>query len=682
MKGVAVVGASERTLWTYWMVHNLQQYGYGAQIWPVNPNRPEVFGLPCYPTLDDIPGVPEIGVIVVRPELASAAGRKLIELGARTVIVVSNGFRESGTPEGIAAEEELVKICGAADARLIGPNCVGFASLHDGMCAIAEPVPQAMKPGSVTVTSHSGAMVSGVLGALDNEGLGIDQCFSIGNGASFGMAASLAAGVDAPNTRVICAVVEGIPQREVLEETVRRGHEAGKEFVFLLLGQSAGGRKVAQSHTGAVIGEGRVARAWLRRIGVTVTTSVEELARTATLVGYMGRPTPGKGLFVMTASGGSAGLASDLAEKHGVPLAQVSEETTEKMRAALPAGAYPGNPLDMVAGIDPAKRDELMAAVCSDPSVGVLLEPYTITWPDDSVGRSWHRAGFEEFARHSRQFGTPGVVSSIFEGPLSPWIREYHDRTGLVVTPGLNTTMAALGRLYGSEGPVRSAASSDGGGVSGATSSVIGEEAGRDLIIAAGLPVVPGRLVADVAGAAAEAAASPGPWVLKLGLPGVAHKGRVGGVKVNLWGEAAVTAAGQEIAHSAVRAGLADRPEDVPFLMQEMHSGPEILLGAVRDEIAGPSLTVSLGGWAAEAATPFGVLTLPMSADEVASEVRRWGLGRLLGSDREAQLIEFTSGLAAQFAGSGAIGSYTVVEINPLILGPKGPVAADVLLIQ
>jgi acyl-CoA synthetase (NDP forming) len=674
--GIAVVGASERTLWTYWLFRNLELYGYDGEIWPVNPSRPEVFGRPCFADLDSIPGTPETGVIVVRPDLAVDACRRLVELGSRTVIVVSNGFRESGTDVGINAEREMVEICRTAGVRMIGPNCVGYASFHDNMCAIAEPVPPALRAGDVTLASHSGAMISGVLGALDVEALGIDHCFSIGNAALFDMAEALQAGVDSDATRIICAVVEGIPPRDQLERVIAAGHSAGKEFVFLLLAQSAGGQKVAASHTGAVIGEQRVARAWLRKLGVIVTSSVEEMARAANIVRSTGRPRPGTGAFVVTASGGGAGLASDLAERHEVPLANVSDKTLETMRTALPAGAYAGNPLDMVAGIAPEARAELFRAVGSDPSVGLLMEPYTVTWPDDSPGRSWHRSGFEDFAHQCASSGLPGIVCSIYDEPLTDWMIEYRDRTGLCVLGGLGTTMAALGAIYRTDTtPLPPSPPGDT-----STATVIGEAEGRALLVEAGLAVVPGEKVADSEAATQVAAGRPGPWVLKLGLAGVGHKGRVGGVRVGLWGRDAVQRAGREIADSAVAAGLADHPSAVPFLLQEMHTGPEILLGAVRDPIAGPSVTVSVGGWAAEGSQPFGTLTLPATDGEIAQEFHNWHLGHLLGVDREADLLEYVAGLCHSFV-DGKLSTYTVVEINPLILGMSGAVAADVLIV-
>jgi succinyl-CoA synthetase beta subunit len=241
--------------------------------------------------------------------------------------------------------------------------------------------------------------------------------------------------------------------------------------------------------------------------------------------------------------------------------------------------------------------------------------------------------------------------------------------------------MAALGRLYGSDGPSRRSSQSAPADPT-QLPAVIGEDEGRDLLTAAGLPVVPGAMVADIDAASIVAARAPGPWVLKVGVPGVAHKGKVGGVKVGLWGETAVREAAEQIARAAIAAGLVDETAEVPFLMQEMHLGPEILLGAIRDEIAGPSLTVSLGGWAAEAATPFGVVSLPLSDEELAMQMGGWQLGHFLGTEKESQLIEYATGLSRAFVSGGSLSIFTVVEINPLILGPDGAVAADVLIVR
>jgi hypothetical protein len=41
-RGVAMVGASDRGFWTYWIAHNLQRFGYAGRVWGVNPRKPKL----------------------------------------------------------------------------------------------------------------------------------------------------------------------------------------------------------------------------------------------------------------------------------------------------------------------------------------------------------------------------------------------------------------------------------------------------------------------------------------------------------------------------------------------------------------------------------------------------------------------------------------------------------------
>ena len=50
---IAVVGASTRKI-GYQIIKNLL-YGYKGKIYPVNPNYPEIEGIPCFSSLEDIP---------------------------------------------------------------------------------------------------------------------------------------------------------------------------------------------------------------------------------------------------------------------------------------------------------------------------------------------------------------------------------------------------------------------------------------------------------------------------------------------------------------------------------------------------------------------------------------------------------------------------------------------------
>ena len=172
-----------------------------------------------------------------------------------------------------------------------------------------------------------------------------------------------------------------------------------------------------------------------------------------------------------------------------------------------------------------------------------------------------------------------------------------------------------------------------------------------------------------------------GPLAVKVSLAGVGHKDRIGGVRLGLTAPDDVRAACEEIAAGAVAAGAAAAPGDVRFLVTEMAFGPEVLLGALRDPVAGPTVTVAVGGWAAEAGATLGTIVGAPDAAALAALARGWDLPRLLGQRRTADLVAVLERLAAAFAG-GALATYGTVEINPLILAAGGPVIVDALLVE
>ena len=60
---IAVIGASTRKGGSQ-IVENLL-YGYKGGIYPVNPNHKEIRGLPCFPSLEDIPHEVDMSIIFV-----------------------------------------------------------------------------------------------------------------------------------------------------------------------------------------------------------------------------------------------------------------------------------------------------------------------------------------------------------------------------------------------------------------------------------------------------------------------------------------------------------------------------------------------------------------------------------------------------------------------------------------
>ena len=404
------------------------------------------------------------------------------------------------------------------------------------------------------------------------------------------------------------------------------------------------------------------------------------------LLRSFGRPDPARGAFVITASGGGATLTADAAERNGAVLAPLTADTVTTLRAELPAGPVPRQPARRHRRQRPGRRQgRSYDAVAADPTVGILVEPYVLPWPDESEGHRWHRDALERLADAAAETGVDVAVISTFEQEPNDWITGYASRRNVSVTCGLEDTMKALGKLYG---------------VSGARPSGVGgpPRAGQRLGRAparprsprsrgarswrrAGFAVPRGGVASSEAEAVELAAALRQPLVVKVSEPAVAHKGRIGGVEIGVVGE------------DGVRDGLAPHRGE---RRGERHAGAERRRGAgrrdgVRPRAARrgaarrrrrPDADVAVGGWAAESGAVFGTTPLPASADDLAALRRALGPAAAAGRGarrRAGPLRRRSSGGRSWTATSAA---YETVEINPLMLTADGAVAADVLLLR
>jgi len=159
-KSVALVGASERVgsvgrnvLW------NLLSSPFGGTIFPVNQKRSNILGVRTYPSVRELPEVPDLVVITTPAGSVPGVLREAVELGIPGGIVISAGFKETG-PEGVALEREIMQIVGGK-MRIIGPNCLGVMNPIQGLNATFAAT--VAKPGNIAFMSQSGALCTAVL---------------------------------------------------------------------------------------------------------------------------------------------------------------------------------------------------------------------------------------------------------------------------------------------------------------------------------------------------------------------------------------------------------------------------------------------------------------------------------------------------------------------------------------
>ena len=209
------------------------------------------------------------------------------------------------------------------------------------------------------------------------------------------------------------------------------------------------------------------------------------------------------------------------------------------------------------------------------------------------------------------------------------------------------------------------------------------EDAGKEWLREAGMPVPAGRVV--TAREAARAAAEIGfPVALKMMSPRLAHKTEAGAVALNLGNPAQLQKALAQMADAVAAydpSAVTDR-----FLVEAMSPPPlaELILTLRRDPQFGHALVLGSGGVLVELLGDAVTLLLPCSVEEVKRGLEGLRLAPLLHGYRArpaADLVRISDDVNALVrAYLQDVDEIAEVEINPLFVYLDRVVAIDVLL--
>ena len=332
---IAVVGASPRNLAAVETV-----VASGVRAWGVNPNRDEVAGLRCYPSVAELPEVPGCAFLMVNHERVEAAFEEAAAAGVRAFVVPGVGAEagEAAKP----TTERLARRARELGATLLGPNCMGF--FVPGGAAAWNGRPQdTTAPGHVAVLCQSGSIADAFLSLGGRIGL---RCVvSSGAEAVTDAADFLAFFAEDPGTRAVGLFLETVRRPDAFVDALRRCAEAGKPVVCLKVGRSEAAARAALSHTGALVGSDRAFSAVLRRYSAIEVGDFHELVETLEILGRDRWPR-GTRIAGISESGGECALLADQAEAAGIPFEPLSARARSALSAAFPNYLAPGNPLD------------------------------------------------------------------------------------------------------------------------------------------------------------------------------------------------------------------------------------------------------------------------------------------------------------------------------------------------
>ena len=603
-RAVAVIGASERkgsvgrtVLW------NLISNPFGGTVYPVNPKRGNVLGVRAYPSLAALPERVDLAVVVTPAAGVAEVIRECAAAGARGVIIISAGFKETG-PEGARLEQEILAIAREARIRVIGPNCLGVMNPCTGFNATFAGA--LARPGNVAFLSQSGALLTAILDWSLEAKVGFSAFASLGSMLDVGFGDWIDYLGNDPKTKSILIYMESIGDARAFLSAAR-SVALRKPIIVLKAGRTAPAAQAAAFHTGALVGSDEVLTAAFRRCGVLRVDSIADLFYMADTLAKQPRP-PGKRLTILTNAGGPGVLATDALIAGGGELAVLSPAASEKLDAFLPSSWSHANPVDILGDADPERYARALEVAGDDPGSDgllVVLTPQDMTEPSATADRlkacahrtpgkpllaSW--MGGLDVAAGKRILSDAGIP--VFAYPdtaarIFNYLWKYsYNRRGLYETPSQTEEPAGASRRLEAHALIE-AARAEG-------RTLLTEIESKQLLALRGIPCVETRLARSADEAAAHAQSIGYPVVVKLHSRTITHKSDVGGVVLNLPDAGAV-----RDAFTAIRARLAALGQEGGFegvTVQPMVilRGHELIVGSSVDPQFGPVLLFGAGG--------------------------------------------------------------------------------------
>lgn len=669
-RGVALVGASEKSMFSAIAYRNLVDFGWADRTYLVNRRGVETHGRPTVTSCGEIDGPVDVALLMVPQAGTLEALTDAAAAGIRNAVVLSSGYGEAGAV-GRQAQAELVAEAERLGVVVLGPNMLGFANLTEGIPVVAIPgLPR--RPGPVALLSQSGASSSAMCDFASQAGVGLSTMVTLGNEAMVTAGHVLDHLVDDPGTRAVAIFLETVRDPETFRRAARRAAEAGKPVVVLKAGSSELSARTAAAHTGALVGDDRTIDAVFRDLGVIRVDTIEDMLITAGLAAHTGRLRCA-GLGVVSISGGACDVLADRAEDAGLALPPLGADTVRALEAVMPDYGTVQNPLDVTGAaiIDPSLFTSSITAVAADPAVGAVAVISGAPWEGEPGTPYPSQRMLDAIGAGAASADVPVVLTTQVMQPVTAWTEEVLGVAGIpYAVCGLSQAVTAFARTaWWSEATRDRAAGSAPAAVpvppSAERTGSWSEARARILLESAGIPVVPARLATDAEEAVKAAAEFGGVVALKIASPDLLHKSDIGGVLLGVHGETAV-----RDGFAQVRAAAPDARVEGVLVSPMREGGVELLVGVVRDPEWGPMLAVGLGGLFVEvlkdsALTPLPVtpervrpLLLGLRAAPLLAGVRG---GRPADVDRVAEVVARVGDLAL------ALGDeLESLEINPL----------------
>lgn len=620
----------------------------------VHPNKDDVLGLKCLPSIASLESTPELAVVMVGHTRVEEAVYELMDRGTRAFFFPGLGSEAGADGPLIAAR--IRERAAANGSMIIGQNCMGIA-----------------KPGgSPWIGSISDSFVNGHVGISAQSGSIAEAFTTIGPRIGFRFIASTGSELnrdvsdfmsfmaDDEETRAVGIFIETIRRPDAFIAALEKCAAAGKPVVALKVGKSGVAKRIALAHTGAVVGSNQAFSATLKRFSAIEVEDFPEMVETLEVLGKKRRPN-GVRVSAVSESGGECGLMADRAEKNGVSFAALPEKTAIALNKEFPNYQHPQNPLDAW-GVDTPEVvfPRSMEMLAESGAYDTLIAQVDISRFRGADELVWCNMVVESLGKTAEKFNISPAVVSVHSVDAPQSILDICAQYDLPLLRGINGAMQALGHAgrwskpstihqnFGSPIVISDMVTREG---------ALPEYESAEILERYGVPIASRKRVTSSDQAAAVAESLGFPVVVKS--DGPAHKSAAGGVILNI--------------NSAVEATAAvEKLGGIAFIAAQIPKGVEALVGMVRDEEFGPILAVGHGGVTVESKKPVTMLG-PVDLATAQKMVAEAGL-------EDPHGVLSTSLVTL---GRVAVEHPEIVEIdvNPMIVYDKATIAVDALVV-
>lgn len=685
-RSIAVVGASaERRSIASVVLANLKAFRFFGDLHLVSRTRQEIDGTPCVAQISELPTGVDVAVLCIPQSGVIAALESCVERGIGAAVVFASGYAEAGEA-GRRAQEELAAFARAAGLSLVGPNCMGLCNLVDrAPLSFTEFAPNVGEGEcAVAVIAQSGAMMGSITTSFQARNVAVTYAFSTGNEAVLGVCDFLDFVLGDPHTRVIAIFVEKLRDAQRFLSLAEQARMAGKRIVLLHTGRSWRARASAATHTGAIAGDHAVMEVMVRERGVVLVSSFEELFDVSVVLLRYAAPPECPGIAIVTNSGAFGGFALDYCDELGLPIAQTSEATREKLRTVLPPYVGIENFVDLgTAGRGaPTVYGDSCRMLLDDDRVGQLLIAMVAGSPASQLSKA--NSILPQLSSESKRVAFALLGD---ESPLDPEFVSLVRQSHVPFFRSGERAMRALAALTAHD-PFTARRQRPPPGEAGLhpipplTPGPLSEHAAKELLRAIGVATPPGRLTRSPGEARGVAAEVGYPVALKAQAANLTHKSDFGFVEAPIG-----DAQGLEAAWQAMEARLARRAIGRldGFLVEAfVPHDLELVVGARRDPDWGPIVVFGMGGLWVEAFHDVRLLPADATPSRIITEMERLRAAPLFRGERNATPVD----LAAFAVLVTRIGAFIVghpeireLDLNPVVPTPTGFVALDALIV-